>query len=60
MVRLTLSLGVMVLIIHKEVLVGAVSSESDGSCTQTGETTLEPIPAREGALVSPSLTAEGD
>jgi hypothetical protein len=50
---------VVVLLLEEEVLVEAVSGESDGSCSQAGETSLEPVPSGEGALVSPCLTGGG-
>lgn len=46
----------MVVILKEEVLVGAVSGESDGGPAQTGEKALEAVPSSEGTSVSPSLT----
>lgn len=47
---------VVVVIFHEEVLVCAVGSEGDGRDAQTGEETLETVPAGEGTGVAPSLT----
>ena len=51
------SIAVVVLVLQKEVFVGAVSGESNGGGSQTGEPALESVPAGECSLVSPGLTA---
>jgi hypothetical protein len=58
-VDLVVSLAVVMVILEEEVLVSAVSGESDGGPAQTGEKALEAIPSCEGAGVSPSLAVDG-
>lgn len=48
---------VVMVILEEEVLIGAVSSKSDGGPTQTGEKALEAVPSSEGTGVSPSLVS---
>lgn len=50
---------VVMVILEEEVLIGAVSSKSDGGPTQTGEKALEAVPSSEGTGVSPSLAGGG-
>jgi hypothetical protein len=50
---------VVVVILHEEVLVCAVGSESDSRDTEAGEETLEAVEAAEGASVAPGFTAKG-
>jgi hypothetical protein len=50
---------VVVVILHEEVLVCAVGSESDSRDTEAGEETLEAVEAAEGASVAPGLTVKG-
>lgn len=50
---------VVVVILHEEVLVCAVGSESDSRDTEAGEETLEAVEAAEGASVAPCLTVKG-
>jgi hypothetical protein len=45
----------VVVILQEEVLVCAVGSEGNGSNSETGEKTLEAVPAGEGTGVAPSL-----
>lgn len=47
---------VVVVVLQEEVLVGAVSSESDSGDAETGEETLEAVPAAEGTSVTPGFT----
>lgn len=47
---------VVVVILDKDGLVGKVSCESDGRYAETRESTLEAVPAREWAGISPGLT----
>jgi hypothetical protein len=56
MSTLVVLLAVVVLVLEKEVLVAAIDSEGDCRDAETGETTLETVPAGVGALVSPGLT----
>jgi hypothetical protein len=48
----------VVVILHEEVLVCAVGSESDSCDTEAGEETLEAVEAAEGASVAPGFTAK--
>jgi hypothetical protein len=50
------SIAVVVIILHEEVLVCAVGSESDSRDTEAGEETLEAGGSAEGAGVAPGLT----
>lgn len=49
---------VVVVILQEEVLVCAVGSEGDGGDTETGEKTLEAVPAAEGTGIAPGLTVQ--
>jgi hypothetical protein len=53
------SLTVVVLVLEEEVLVCAVTGESDTGDPEAGEDTLEAVEAAEGAGVSPCFTVEG-
>lgn len=55
-----MGLVVVVVVLEEEVLVAAVAGKGDGRDAQAGEGVLEAVPAREGAGVSPGLTAGGD
>lgn len=46
----------VVVIFQEEVLVCAVGSEGNGSNSETGEKSLEAVPAGKGSGVAPSLT----
>ena len=46
---------VVVLLLQEKVLVGAVSGEQNGSCSQTRQGATESVPTCEGALKSPSI-----
>jgi hypothetical protein len=50
------TLDMVVVLLHEQVLVGAVSGESDSCNTQTGEGALESVPPAELPCVSPPLT----
>lgn len=50
------SIAMVVIILHEEVLVCAVASESDSRDTEAGEETLEAVESAEGAAVAPGLT----
>jgi hypothetical protein len=52
------SIAVVVIILHEEVLVCAVGSESDSRDTEAGEETLEAGGSAEGAGVAPRLTVK--
>jgi hypothetical protein len=53
------SLTVVVLVLEEEVLVYAVTGESDASDPEAREDTLEAVEAAKGAGVSPCFTVEG-
>lgn len=55
--RLVVCLTVVVLVLEEEVLVCAVTGESDASDTEAREDTLETVEAAEGTGVSPCFTA---
>lgn len=48
----------VVVILQEEVLVCAVGSEGDSGDTETGEKTLESVPAAEGTGIAPGLTVQ--
>lgn len=56
---LVVSVAVMVVVLHEDGLVCAVSGEGNAGDTEAGEDTLETVEATEGAGVSPGLTANG-
>jgi hypothetical protein len=55
MVTLTMTLGVMMVILQEDSLVCAVSSECNNRDTKSREAALKSIPSRELSLVSPRL-----
>lgn len=54
---LVVSVAVMVVVLHEDGLVCAVSGEGNAGDTEAGEDTLETVEATEGAGVSPGLIA---
>lgn len=48
----------VVVILQEKVLICAVGSEGNGSDSETGEKTLEAVPAGKGTGVAPSLTGQ--
>lgn len=48
----------VVVILQEKVLICAVGSEGNGSDSETGEKTLEAVPAGKGTGVAPNLTGQ--
>lgn len=57
LVGLVVALAVVIIVLHEESLVCAVSSEGNAGNAEAGEDDLETVEAAEGAGVSPGLIA---